>query len=425
MQLATFAVQGLFGRHNHVIHFPTSSEDDSKPSVVILHGPNGIGKTTVLKMVSGVMAMDFSTFRAVPFSEAHLTFNDGQRVDVKKIEDGVLHVTFGDESALLNPTKSGPWREEDLASVTRYRAAFELATSTITYEYLSTKRVQPDDSAEDVVDPETGEYYSLGSDGELLRRQRLVRARRNNRGQGVLADQVKRFIADAQLDHSSFFRSNDPDLFMRILGDLTAPAPPSRRREDIRKSLERANELDQVHARLGLGRDSWDFDGLIEVLEGIDADKDNGDHALTAIAAYSEFIESRATTRELVAERLVTFERAMADFLADKRVSVNARDGVVIRSQDGETLTESQLSSGEYQLLYLMVTALTTRRRGTVIAIDEPELSMHIGWQRRLVPNLIRCASRAAPQFILATHSPDIAAGYPESMVELGVASDA
>jgi len=48
---------------------------------------------------------------------------------------------------------------------------------------------------------------------------------------------------------------------------------------------------------------------------------------------------------------------------------------------------------------------------------------MHIAWQRRLVPSLIRCASRAAPQLILATHSPEIAAGYPESMVELGAQS--
>jgi predicted ATPase len=82
-------------------------------------------------------------------------------------------------------------------------------------------------------------------------------------------------------------------------------------------------------------------------------------------------------------------------------------------------LDEFQLSSGEYQLLYLMVAALTTRRKGTVLAIDEPELSMHISWQRKLVRNITRCASRAAPQIVLATHSPEIATEYSENMVEL------
>jgi hypothetical protein len=369
-------------------------------------------------MISGMMTMNFSTFRDVPFRRAALEFNDGQRVDVAKIDLGVLEVTFGDIVALLHPDKPGPWREEnDAASVANYRAAFEAATNSITYEYLTTRRVQPEPESAGLLNPETGEIFTSAAEREMLKHQRAIRRRRGESQPGVLADQVKRFISDAQLDHSSFFRSNDPDLFMRILGDLTNEAPPARRREDIRISLERAHELDEVHARLGLGRDKWDFDDLIGVLDGIRKDDD---HALIAIAAYSEFIESRAATRELVAERLVTFEQVMAEFLTGKSVSVDARRGVTILSDDGERLEESQLSSGEFQLLYLMVAALTTRRRGTVIAIDEPELSMHIAWQRRLVPSLIKCASRAAPQFILATHSPDIAAGYPESMVELG-----
>jgi predicted ATPase len=64
-----------------------------------------------------------------------------------------------------------------------------------------------------------------------------------------------------------------------------------------------------------------------------------------------------------------------------------------------------------------MVAALVTKRRGTVIAIDEPEMSMHIAWQRKLVDALLRCASNASPQFIFATHAPDIVAEHRESLV--------
>jgi len=122
----------------------------------------------------------------------------------------------------------------------------------------------------------------------------------------------------------------------------------------------------------------------------------------------------------LIAERLLAFEEVMNDFLEDKTVRVHASSGFVI-STDGTSLAEHQLSSGEKQLLYLMVAALTTRRKGTVIAIDEPELSMNIRWQKKLVSNLIRCASRAAPQLILATHSPDVATRYAEYMIELSI----
>lgn len=142
--------------------------------------------------------------------------------------------------------------------------------------------------------------------------------------------------------------------------------------------------------------------------------------ALTVLGPYVELLESRAAERALVADRLMAFERLMNSFLLDKRVTIESREGIRILATSGQVLKESQLSSGEFHLLFLMVAALTTRRRGTIIAIDEPEMSMHIAWQRRLLPALLECASSAEPLFIFATHSPDLVAGYPEAMVKLG-----
>jgi predicted ATP-binding protein involved in virulence len=50
-------------------------------------------------------------------------------------------------------------------------------------------------------------------------------------------------------------------------------------------------------------------------------------------------------------------------------------------------------------------------------------MSMHLKWQRQLVRALIECASNAQPQFVFATHSPDIAAEYTEFMIPLGGAA--
>jgi predicted ATPase len=186
--------------------------------------------------------------------------------------------------------------------------------------------------------------------------------------------------------------------------------------DEILALLRKVAAREEKQARLGLGQDRWDFGRLAGLLDGSEGTLDQ--HALSVLGTYAEFLDSRSSARELVAERLLTFEETTDDFFGDKSFRVSAQEGFQI-SSDGKNLSESQLSSGEYQLLFLMVSALTTKRRGTIIAIDEPELSMHIAWQRMLVPSLIRCASRAAPQLILATHSPDIAAGYPQSMIEL------
>ena len=137
------------------------------------------------------------------------------------------------------------------------------------------------------------------------------------------------------------------------------------------------------------------------------------------LGSYVELLESRAAERALVADRLRTFERHMSEFFGDKTVSIDPREGICIRTESGDTLAEHQLSSGEFHFLFLMVAALVTRQRGTVIAIDEPEMSMHIAWQPKLIEALVDCASNAHPLFIFATHSPDLAASYPDAMIEL------
>lgn len=424
MQLTELSVQGLFGKYDHKVSFPTSGEDEARPSVVIIHGPNGVGKTTILRMLSGMMRLDFSLFRAIPFSVARLSFSTGKHQEVTKREDGVLAVTFDGTTALLDPGHSGPWRPEDQKATDALRSKFMSATESLTYEYLGASRVQPtrdDDPASQLISLARLRHESARgevSSEDLMRAEAHIRSREHPRNAIGLSEKVQRFIADAQLDYGTFFRSSDPDLFLRIISDLSQSTSSPVRVDEFRDAFARVHTMDAVHARLGLGRDDWDFDELMRLLDEKRGQLD--DRSLAVIGTYADFLESRANKRQLVAERLVAFEEVLADFFTGKTVQVDARRGVTISSEDGLALDESQLSSGEYQLLYLMVAALTTRRRGTIIAIDEPELSMHIAWQRRLVPSLIRCASRAAPQLVLATHSPDIAAGYPESMTELG-----
>ena len=48
----------------------------------------------------------------------------------------------------------------------------------------------------------------------------------------------------------------------------------------------------------------------------------------------------------------------------------------------------------------------------TIFIIDEPELSLHVDWQRILFPTLLK--QNSSNQFIVATHSPFIYAKYPD-----------
>jgi len=74
--------------------------------------------------------------------------------------------------------------------------------------------------------------------------------------------------------------------------------------------------------------------------------------------------------------------------------------------QMGETLTPYQLSSGEKQILMILLTVLVEDNEPYVLFMDEPEVSLHIEWQK----SLIRTITKLNPnvQLILTTHSPAV-----------------
>ena len=73
-------------------------------------------------------------------------------------------------------------------------------------------------------------------------------------------------------------------------------------------------------------------------------------------------------------------------------------------------ISSDKLSAGEKQMLsFLCYNAFS---EGMAIFIDEPELSLHVDWQRRLFPALLKQGQRN--QFFVATHSPFIYAKYPD-----------
>ena len=87
-------------------------------------------------------------------------------------------------------------------------------------------------------------------------------------------------------------------------------------------------------------------------------------------------------------------------------------------SQYGEVISPYLLSSGEKQLLVILLTALVQESRPAVLFMDEPEVSLHIEWQQRLI-SLIRTLNPNV-QIILCTHSPAIIMdGWMDAVTEI------
>ena len=81
----------------------------------------------------------------------------------------------------------------------------------------------------------------------------------------------------------------------------------------------------------------------------------------------------------------------------------------IVFEQDGELLLPYRLSSGEKQMLVILLTVLVQDKQPCVLLMDEPEVSLHIEWQQRII-SIIREMNPQA-QIILTTHSPAVVMG--------------
>lgn len=86
--------------------------------------------------------------------------------------------------------------------------------------------------------------------------------------------------------------------------------------------------------------------------------------------------------------------------------------------QFGEQLSPYKLSSGEKQMLIILLTALTQDRQPYVLFMDEPEASLHFEWQKRLIDMVLQLNPNV--QIILTTHSPAVVMnGWADCVTEM------
>ncbi|MDE6500374.1 MAG: ATP-binding protein [Rikenella sp.] len=85
----------------------------------------------------------------------------------------------------------------------------------------------------------------------------------------------------------------------------------------------------------------------------------------------------------------------------------------------GMTIRPHQLSSGEKQALIILTNVLIQSGRAYVMVMDEPEISLHFDWQRRLIEDIRRLNPNL--QLIVATHSPAVVMnGWTDRVTEIG-----
>ena len=115
--------------------------------------------------------------------------------------------------------------------------------------------------------------------------------------------------------------------------------------------------------------------------------------------------EARAKAGEIAAEKTHFFD-VVDSLFKDTRKKIKRDSNEIVLLQGVDELQPYQLSSGEKQILIILLTVLVQNREPFTLFMDEPEISLHVEWQQRLIQMILDFNPNT--QVILTTHSPAV-----------------
>jgi ABC-type molybdate transport system ATPase subunit len=139
----------------------------------------------------------------------------------------------------------------------------------------------------------------------------------------------------------------------------------------------------------------------------------------SVLAPYLDSVEKKLDAMASLQRQINALVVLVNSFYSRKHLSYDIHDGFRILTDDGKPIQPQMLSSGERHLLLLFCNTIQALDKQSIFMIDEPEISLNIKWQRRLLPALRECAGQNPVQYIFATHSFEILAQCKGNTIKL------
>ena len=392
-----FSVSGLAGR-------PVPYSEEMHRDVNVFYGTNGSGKTSLLRILHSALVGDIGLVRRVQFERAEVTVfsNDlGEQVRYQAVKEGVYVLQARDPSSqtTLLPDAMGDSdagdSDVDDEMIDRTPASWVVEPKPQhrsgwrwAHRYLPISRIAEDDRFQKSARYRSSESRSSPEESS---EEYFARSIRNAwvRYSGMVSQQ----ISDAQAEGLANV--------MNVALSGETPRRGNAKQRDLQPGLA----FDRVDRFMRRQDPKW-----------VPGDQATFERRYREEPTFQRTVDEINATEERIAR--ISEPRDKLQELIDgmvggpKAIRLSGHD-ISVESDAGEPIALADLSSGEKQMLRILIETL--RADGTTIIIDEPEISMHVDWQERLVPAM-RALSPDA-QIIIATHSPDIMAEVEESKI--------
>jgi len=399
-----------------------------RDDVNIIIGRNGTGKTTFMNIVHAVLAVDGEALFDNPFKSVTLTLSDGKRtrtVRAARLESSSYafpiieyHISNRRFAAPLVGFEDG----RSMPLGVRRKAAEDL------------QRIKKELSS--LVSVASLSVYRIGGDADPEMRERMGRRLASPVDLRLLS--LMHQLTQYQLELSSAARDVSVQLQRDVLTSLLYAEKKGHERGyklDFDESTEKQN-LVSAYKQLGVAgpevskriQDHIAAVGAtirnLQLTSGRPSKESDASNLKVNFAALEAFKLTRTVVdKSLAAEektdaifsQVTLFLETLKKFITDKAFSFSG--GELVVTTEGP-LPLAKLSSGEKQLLILFIEALLQRQHPYIFLADEPELSLHIAWQRNIIAAIRSLNCNA--QIVVATHSPEIAGKFKDCILDMG-----
>lgn len=443
MRIQSIAVDGLFGRFNHTIDFAPEGR------VTVIHGRNGIGKSSLLALVHAMFHRQADLLRDVPFNQLHVGLEDNISLQLSRISGDTTSLA-GRLDIKLQYTLHIPGHDP-----VSYIPGPEFFSLERWYDNRQTQRVlenfdkrRPRDRA-----LEPGERWALILEctkevfsepapfliwttlsvthiGMLTARQLFLADHRpagradKSKASGnrsfaeeiaAYADEIRDALRDARLEYARIAAGQDSSFATRLLGSK-GERTDDMTDEVLAEALASISERRAQLATLGLlpahGNAEADADAGKSSPRGLDDGLD--DSQRDALWLHVRDADERLQPFAALGDKVALLESIIDKRFPYKHLRIDAERGFVFESDTGAQMEPTHLSTGERHQLITLYHCLFKQSAGSLLLLDQPEIGWHPDWHAAFMQDITEIAEMLGFDVVISTHSPQIieAHGY-------------
>ena len=448
-------------------HYEFNLITDGKP-LTILHGLNGCGKTTFLKLIFYLLTGQYERAIQIKFSKISFKFENGsvlsferrgphflksslllqsgekfdfpldkKRRNIRNLSPSIVRKIF-----LQNPNWKPLEIENDFPFI-------NIETKEIVksfkggYNYI---RHFPDSfmniySFNPIIDInlnrlsvyfiQTNRLESIESLIWIIKHREISKLSRKEEKYSyqiplkIIKLDLKQKIEEINEIANSISRKFDSEFFDLLLEQIQSGVNLKITPVLINKLKEELEEIDNLEQDLiNLGLYQTPIKGKKGTKRILSEDQDTIAELYNALVVFNDGLTKKFDIYKNLKDRVKLFYDFVALHFKGKKLKISRQNGFQFIINDTIVIEPWELSSGEQHLILLSYFLIFLLKPNSLILIDEPEISLHLKWQRTFINDILKLSQDLNPHFIIATHSPAIVGDFDDQMLKMHILED-